>query len=303
MLRIPPNPDRPSTSLVSLRAVGKSFGRREVLRRLDLEIGPGCTAVVGENGAGKSTLLRLLAGLLSFAGEAEVLGRDPRNERMWLQRSIGYLADDGPAFPGLSNVETCLQAGRLSGLDRLTALARAHSALDEVGIAAERYAPFDSSPPGVQQLVRLAQVTVHRPRLLLLDEPTAAVDPRSRRAVLSGMGAWIAKKEGAIIMTTHHMTDLEVCDRVVFLEGGQVMRSVSGGAAAQSHAGRYRVTIKQRPAELAGQLRLAGDLVEEHGLCLLVTLPAHRTPRDILRAAVATGAGIRQLAWRPGIAP
>ena len=184
---------RPVAALAA-RGLRRSFGRVTVLRDIDLILAPGeALAVAGPNGAGKTTLLRLLAGLLRpSAGEIVIHGRSLRGDHA-ARRSVGFLSHQSLLYDDLTVLENLAFAARLYGLERPVDAARA--ALDAAGLAAR----VGDSPArlsrGLLQRAALARALLHRPRVLLLDEPFTALDEPSA-AVSAPPSAGFSRRGG-----------------------------------------------------------------------------------------------------------
>lgn len=202
--------------LVRVRGVGKRYGSRAVLTDIDLDIYPGETvAIIGPNGAGKSTLLDLLLGLRQpDSGTVAHRSDDPRAE-------IGLQLQSVPYFVGFTALENMRMLAACYGLRCRDA--ELLSLLERCGLseAARRDAARLSG--GQQKRLALAMATVHRPRLLFLDEPAAALDPRARRDIralireLAGDGA-------SIVLTSHDMEEVGLlADRILLLHGGRIV--------------------------------------------------------------------------------
>ncbi len=178
------------------------------------------SALVGPNGAGKSTLLRLLTGLARpSAGSAAVLGGTPRQDPAFLAQ-IGYLAQDVPLYRRLS-AEDHIRAG--ARLNTRWDGASARTRLRELGIPLDRAAGTLSG--GQRAQVGLSLALAKRPRLLLLDEPVAALDPLARRHFLSTLTTAMAESEDGltVVLSSHLIADLErVCDHLILLAGSRV---------------------------------------------------------------------------------
>jgi ABC-2 type transport system ATP-binding protein len=209
---------------VETTGLGKRFGSRWALRACFLRLPEGrICGLVGANGAGKTTLLRMLAGLSRpSAGRAEILGREPSDTEAFL-RDVGYLAQEIPLYR------------RWTVADHLTFGARLNPGWDD-DATRERLArlriPFgqrvDTLSGGQRTQVALALALGKKPRLLLLDEPVAALDPMARREFLATLTAAVADGNLTVILSSHLVTDLErVCDHVVVLSAAQLV--VEGG--------------------------------------------------------------------------
>ena len=183
-----------------------------------MSVPPGhVTALVGPNGAGKTTLLKLLVGLCApSSGEAEVLGRDPEQSEEFLA-SIGYLAQDVPLYKRLS-ADDHLKIG--THLNLQWDLDGARERLAALKIPMNR--PVATLSGGQQAQVGLSLVLAKQPRLLLLDEPMAALDPLARREFLESLTAAVADGGLSVVVSSHLLHDLErVCDHLILLSASR----------------------------------------------------------------------------------
>jgi len=210
------------TPALSVRGLVKRYGAATALRGVDLEVGQGeLVGLLGPNGAGKSTLTKVACGLVRpTAGEVRVLGHAPGT--VAARAAIGYLAELF-RFPGWSSADEVLALHqRLTGSDG-GADERARL-LEDVGLAEAAGVRVERMSKGMQQRLGLAQALVGQPRLLLLDEPTSALDPVGRRLVR----ALLARLRDAgvgVLLNSHLLTEVElVCDRVVIVNRGAVVR-------------------------------------------------------------------------------
>jgi heme exporter protein A len=222
---------------VALRELGRAYGERVALAGVTLELPRGATlAVFGANGAGKTTLLRVLATLLRpHRGEVAVLGRSLPREGWAVRGQIGLLAHDPLLYRDLSPRENLRFHARLHGVDE----ARGGELLEVVGMARRADDPVRSLSRGMAQRVAICRAVLHRPRLLLLDEPLANLDPGAADAVapLIGRGAGAAR-----VLISH---DLELglveADLVLGLRGGHPeVLAPAGEVRAQDLRGLYR---------------------------------------------------------------
>ena len=223
--------------------VGKSFvvgrGRKPVAAisdvHLRLERGE-IHGVLGANGSGKSTLIRLISGLLTLdAGRIEVFGLDVERDEMAVKRLINRVSVDAAFFKKLSPMENLLFAARLYGLDGRAARSDALAILGRLGISEKRVGrPVEQMSRGMQQKVAIARALLTSPTLLLLDEPTTGLDPRSKLDVQTFIEEINATHDATIVLTTHDLAEAErLCSRITVLNDG---RTVAEGTADELKA-------------------------------------------------------------------
>lgn len=181
--------------------------------------------ILGANGSGKSTLVRLMSGLLELdSGRAEVFGLDVERDALAVKRLINRVSVDAAFFKKLSPMENLLFAARLYGLDAGRAKADALDILERLGIARSRTGrPIEQMSRGMQQKVAIARALLTSPSLLLLDEPTTGLDPRSRLDVQGFIEELRTTHDATIVLTTHDMAEAErLCGRITVLAEGRV---------------------------------------------------------------------------------
>jgi ABC-2 type transport system ATP-binding protein len=195
-----------------------------VFEHFSWETPDGGTVILGPNGAGKTTLLSLGANALRPAAGSVQLGKlDPsrRADRVAFRRRVGWMPQQVRAIPGLTSREQVAYAGWLKGMSRTAAWADALAALDRVGLTDEVNRVTARLSGGQQRRVGLAQLLIHRAELLLLDEPTAGLDPGQRarfRDILREIGG-----DTQVVVSTHQVDDLsDLFDTVVVLDRGRI---------------------------------------------------------------------------------
>jgi ABC-2 type transport system ATP-binding protein len=209
---------------IKVEGLTKRYGKIEALRGVDLAVPEGTVfGLVGPNGAGKTTLIKALVGALRpSGGEVGVLGMNPLKDRAELRRRIGYMPQSPALYEDLSargNVEFFGAAHRTQELAKKTAEVLAFSELGE-----RANDPIHTFSGGMKRRVSLACALVHRPRILILDEPTAAVDPQLRSRF------WKAFREltrggATLFISTHLMEEAMLCDRIAVLRRGRIIAS------------------------------------------------------------------------------
>ncbi len=192
---------------------------------LRLERG-GIVGVLGANGSGKSTLIRLVSGLLTLdEGRVEVFGHDIVRDELAVKRLINRVSVDAAFFKKLSPMENLLFAARLYGLDARAARGDAVAILGRLGIAEKRVGrPVEQMSRGMQQKVAIARALLTSPSLLLLDEPTTGLDPRSKLEVQAFIEEVRDSHNASIVLTTHDLDEAErLCGRITILADGRVV--------------------------------------------------------------------------------
>lgn len=182
--------------------------------------------VLGPNGSGKSTLIRLIATLLlPDGGDIEVFGHDVVDHPMEVQRLINRVSVEASFFKKLSPMENLLYGARLYGLDGGEIRRRVEEILIRLGLEKRAiYKPMEEMSRGMQQKVAIARALLSRPRLLLLDEPTTGLDPRSKREVQEVIRELNEESGTTILLTTHDMVEADnLCDRIAIIDSGSIV--------------------------------------------------------------------------------
>jgi ABC-2 type transport system ATP-binding protein len=182
--------------------------------------------VLGPNGSGKSTLIRLTATLLvPDEGQIEVFGLDVTRHEMQVKRLINRVSVDAAFFKKLSGIENLMYAARLYGLSGREARQEAFAILNRLGLKdKEITGPLEDMSRGMQQKVAIARAFLTQPTLLLLDEPTTGLDPRSKREVQAFVEELRNTHDATMVLTTHDMHEAEaLCDRIAVLDEGKIV--------------------------------------------------------------------------------
>jgi ABC-2 type transport system ATP-binding protein len=211
--------------------------------------------IVGPNGSGKSTLIRILSTLLiPDAGKASIFGYDVVREYGQVRRLINRVSVDAAFFKGISAWENLRYAGRLYGLGKRQAKDRSLEILNTLGFIEKRlYEPLEDLSRGMQQKVAIARAFFTAPMLLLLDEPTTGLDPRSKMDVQNYIRMAMSRSDNdlTIIITTHDMKEAEaLCDRVAVIIDG---RFIALGSPAQLLARYDKAHLDDVFLELTGR--------------------------------------------------
>jgi ABC-2 type transport system ATP-binding protein len=288
-----------SASLIALVGINRWYGSQHALRDVTLQLPPGRVGLLGPNGAGKSTLLKILLGLLPpSSGTGLVLGAPLERAGALLRRQIGYMPEAEALVPGLRGVEYVALAGELYGMPRRQAERRAHEVLTYLDLEDARYRKLEEYSVGMKQRLKLAQALVHDPPVLLLDEPTSGLDPSGRESMLRLL-LTLGKEHGkSFLLSTHLLGDVErVCDSVVILHQGQVLRHGGVEELRRRRQDRYRLQVQGPPTAFLEELRLEGvRVIEDNGRGdLRVAVPAGWITRAFFVLADNHGVVLRGL--------
>jgi ABC-2 type transport system ATP-binding protein len=213
--------DRP---IIAIEGVSKLYGNVAAVSDVTLHVPPGeVLGLLGPNGSGKTTLLRMLTGYLSpTSGRLSVAGYDTEGQRMEARRRIGYVPEALPLYSHMRVREFLRFMARLRGLDSPAAEAAVTEVAEQVALTDRLTAPIRTLSAGYRQRVAIAQALVHKPEVLVLDEPTNGLDPRQ----IIETRNFIRRLAGhrTVIMSSHILGEVEkIADRVAILLGGRLL--------------------------------------------------------------------------------
>ena len=244
--------------LLRLTGLTKSYPGVTALDDLTLELPHGRIGLVGANGAGKSTMFRILLGLSHpTAGHVEVCGIDVARDPIGVRSRLGYMPEHDCLSLDQTAADVVSTFGELSGLPPRAARQRASDILDLVGLDEARFRPISGFSTGMRQRTKLAQALVGDPELVLLDEPTAGLDPIGREEMLQ-----LVDRLGtfgiSVLMATHLLDDVQaVCDHVVMINAGKLV--VSGATnSLLERTGLVTIDVGRHTEELLAGLAGAG---------------------------------------------
>jgi len=220
----PAGAQAPASDTVVVHGLRKTFGTMVAVEGLDLAIHRGeVFGLLGPNGSGKTTTIRMLCGLMvPSGGSATVVGFDIVREAEQLRRRIGYMSQRFGLYDDLTVTENLTFYASIYGLHGAERRARVAEQLDELGLRERTAQLAGTLSGGWKQRLALACATAHRPAMLFLDEPTAGVDPASRRLFWQRIYA-LAEQGTTILVTTHYMDEAERCQRLAFLSRGKLI--------------------------------------------------------------------------------
>src|SRR5687767_8233792 len=207
-------------AVIDVRHLTKRFGDKTVVNDFDIRVPRGAIyGFLGPNGSGKTTTIRMLCGLLTpDEGEGQCLGFDVRREAMRIKERVGYMTQKFSYYEDLSIRENLDFVARMYRLDRRRQ--RVNAALEELGLADRSKQLAGSLSGGWKQRLALAACLLHEPQLLLLDEPTAGVDPKARRDFWDEIRR-LSAKGVTVLVSTHYMDEAVQCDFITYIAYGK----------------------------------------------------------------------------------
>lgn len=277
---------------IDVHGLNKSFGDKHVVQDVDMAVEQGrICGFLGPNGSGKTTTLRMLCGLLTpDSGDGEALGFDIIRQASEIKRRTGYMTQKFSLYEDLTIAENLQFTARVYGLDRR--VERVDQALERLGLTGRRNQQAGALSGGWKQRLALANAILHEPQLLLLDEPTAGVDPKARRSFWDEIHALSA--EGlTVLVSTHYMDEAERCHEIAYISYG---RLIARGTAKEVVKASQLVTLR---GEGPGVDRLAHELTGKPGVETVAPFGAalHVSGQD-RKALAAAIAPYKQFRWR-----
>ena len=250
------------TLAIDVRGLNKSFGDKHVVQDVSLQVEEGkICGFLGPNGSGKTTTLRMLCGLLTpDSGEGTALGLDIISQANLIKRRAGYMTQKFSLYEDLTIEENLQFSARIHSLDRRKQ--RVDQALERLGLIERRGQLAGSLSGGWKQRLALGACTLPNPKLLLLDEPTAGVDPKARRDFWDEIHR-LAAEGITVLVSTHYMDEAERCHRLAYIAEGRLLASGSAGEvvagqrlSAWSVSGADPATVSRMLAQLPGVARI-----------------------------------------------
>ena len=281
---------------IDVQGLTKRFDGRAVVRDLTMQVKRGeIYGFLGPNGSGKTTTIRMLTGLLTpDEGRGTCLGYDIRADAEEIKRHVGYMTQHFSLYQDLSVRENLEFVGRVYGLTDPVGAARAM--IDRLGLHGREEQIAGTLSGGWKQRLALGACTLPGPELLLLDEPTAGVDPKARREFWSEIHG-LAAEGLTVLVSTHYMDEAERCHEIAYIAYGQLLtRGTVEEVIAHSHLTTYTVS-----GENLG--RLAGELSEIPGIDMVApfgtSLHVSGRDRDAFEAAIKPYRSDPALTWTP----
>ena len=218
--------DVPEDAVIVARRLTKEYGDFTAVRSLDLTIRAGeVFGLLGPNGAGKTTTVLMLLGLTEpTRGVVRVVGLDPTREPLAVKRTVGYLPDNVGFYGGMTGRENLRYTAKLNGLARTEAEARIDELLHEVRLTDAADKKAETYSRGMRQRLGIADALVKNPSVLILDEPTIAIDPSGVEELLALLRRLVAERNLTVLLSSHILGQVQsLCDRVGFFSAGRLV--------------------------------------------------------------------------------
>ena len=287
-----------SEIVIDVHGLTKKFGGRAVVQNLSLQVKRGTIyGFLGPNGSGKTTTIRMLCGLLTpDEGTGTCLGYDIRTETDKIKLQVGYMTQRFSLYQDLSVRENLEFIGRVYGIDHPVAAARA--AIDRLGLSGREEQVAGELSGGWKQRLALGACTLPGPQLLLLDEPTAGVDPKARREFWNEIHT-LAADGLTVLVSTHYMDEAERCHEIAYIAYGQLL---AHGTVEQVINASHLTTYVVSTADGQGLVDLSTELTGKPGIDMVAPFGTnlHVSGRDAaaLESAIAPYRKRKGLSWK-----
>ena len=297
--------------MIEVQDLTKSFGNKTAVDHISFTVNKGeILGFLGPNGAGKTTTMRVLTGYLpATTGTARIAGFDVFDDSMEVRRRIGYLPEMLPLYPEMRTAEYLMFVGKIKGLRGAELAKRVDYVLGRCAIADVQDKVLGKLSKGYRQRVGLAQAIIHNPDVLILDEPTAGLDPKQineTRDLIRGLAG-----DHTIILSTHILSEVEqTCQQVIIINKGKIVvtdsvsnlqqRARSGESVLVEVAGRNGgldpAAVKRKLEQIAGVSRVIAKADGQKRLIFEVEATKDRAVRgDVARAVVESGWDLNEL--------
>ncbi|HSV41227.1 MAG TPA: ABC transporter ATP-binding protein [Nocardioidaceae bacterium] len=250
--------------MISARGLRKSYGDFEAVKGIDLDVQPGeAFGFLGPNGAGKSSTMRMVAAVSPpSGGSLRILGMDPAKDGPKIRGRLGVCPQEDTLDNELTVRENLLVYGRYFGISRREVGSRADELLRFLQLTDKQNDQVDSLSGGLKRRVTIARSLINNPDVLLLDEPTTGLDPQARHLLWDKL--FRLKQQGVtLVITTHYMDEAEqLCDRLVVIDGGQIVAEGSPRQLIEQHSTREVAELRFGVGEHEAYAPLLADLGE-----------------------------------------
>ncbi|MDH3250083.1 MAG: ABC transporter ATP-binding protein [Acidimicrobiia bacterium] len=292
----------PGEPVLECSGISKSFGEHAAVTGLAFSVAPGETyGLLGPNGAGKTTTISMIAGLLEpDAGEIRLAGEPMNPDATHTKRLVGLVPQDLAIYPDLDAVENLEFFGQLQGMKGAELERRVAEVLDIIELTDRAQDRTEHYSGGMKRRLNIGVGLLHRPTLLILDEPTVGVDPQSRNAILDSVER-LGEEGMAVLYTTHYMEEAErLCDRIGIVDQGKLIAEGTQADLIRIVGQRDRLTLTATgslaaTASALGELEAVDDAGVSGDEVVLIVDRAHDHLPRILEIAARTGSMVKSV--------
>ncbi|GIM46194.1 putative ABC transporter ATP-binding protein YfiL [Collibacillus ludicampi] len=284
------------TAVLEVENLSKAYGSKQALRNVSFSVEAGtCFGLLGPNGAGKSTTMKIITGIIDRDdGTVTVLGHDSKREREEIRKKVGYVPQEITLYEKLSAFDNLVFFGELYGVRGPVLKKRIDEVLELVGLADRAKDAVGTFSGGLKRRINIAAALLHKPKLIILDEPTVGIDPQSRNHIFNMIRE--LKEEGVtVVYSTHYMEEAEaLCDHIAIIDHGQVIAQGSLEELLDNY-GRKSVYVEAEGWSELPQLPHVKQIKEEKRGWMIETDHLLETMNSITRAALEQDIIVHQL--------
>lgn len=295
--------------MIEVENLSKLYGDTAAVRDVSFRVGKGeILGFLGPNGAGKTTTMRILACFMApSGGTARIAGFDILQDSLEVRRNIGYLPENAPLYLDMSVRDYLMYIAALRGVAKSKRAERLEAALDAGKLEDRIDTIIGKLSKGYRQRVGIAQAIIHDPPVLILDEPSAGLDPRQRvetRQFIKSLA-----EEHTIILSTHILPDVQdICSRVVIINNGRLVAQDTTEHLEEAHTLSFRIALTRAPHDVVKKLRTIESVTEvrlvnesvpssesSEEACSLLIEAREDVREEIAQFSVESGWGLREL--------
>lgn len=282
--------------VLHVKDLGKRYGNKTALENVTFSVDLGsCFGLLGPNGAGKSTTMKILTGIIDAdKGSVQLLGKDAFKERRAIQQQVGYVPQAITLYEKLSAYENLVFFGEMQGVRGHVLKQRIDEVLEQTGLSDRAKEAVKTFSGGMKRRINIAVALLHKPKLLILDEPTVGIDPQSRNRIFEIIRA--LKKEGVtIIYSTHYMEEVEaLCDHIAIIDHGKVITQGSLNDLFDRY-GQKALYLEAEGLLAPPQFEFASHVKQKNSGWIIETEHPVETMEDVLQKAKLNGLEIKAL--------